>query len=88
MSDNWTAEPRDSRWYGEVIGSPPGEDITYVSGYSNDEEPDIAALVPDGWDVEEWKMCATPRHPGWLAHGEDGECAGSACVRGRGREDM
>lgn len=66
MSDHWQAAPRDSRWYGIVIGSRPGEDIDYVDGYSADEdEPDIRDLTPEGWVVEESRISATPGNPAW-----------------------
>jgi hypothetical protein len=67
MSANtWEAHPQQARWYGEVIGSLPGEDITYVYGYSADEdEPDIEELIPAGWEVAETSLKPTPRNLAW-----------------------
>jgi hypothetical protein len=72
MSDNWSADPQRARWYGEVIGSVPGEDITYVYGYSaDDDEPDIEDLVPQGWEVLETSLKPTPRNPAWVPAEEE-----------------
>jgi len=71
-SDRWKAAPRDARWYGEVIGSLPDEDIDYVYGFSaDDEEPDISDLVPEGWVVEESTIKATPGNPAWVPSTDD-----------------
>lgn len=52
MTD-WAAIPSTARWYGEVIVGKPGEDTDYHYGYSNDEDPDVHDLVPEGWEVLE-----------------------------------
>lgn len=64
MTD-WSAAPNTSQWYGEVIVGKDGEDTDYHYGYSNDAEPDVTALVPDGWTLLESTLNATPRNPEW-----------------------
>jgi len=72
MSDLWQADPKDARWYGEVIGSGPGEDVSYVFAYSaDDDEPDIDVLVPAGWVVEHAVVLPTPGNPAWVPGTDD-----------------
>lgn len=55
-NDNWQAAPNDAVFYGEVIGSMPGQDVDYVYGYSADPNANVRNLVPDGWTVDEMKI--------------------------------
>lgn len=57
---NWTAAPSTALWYGEVIVDKEGEDTTYEYGYSNDEDPNVHDLVPDGWTELESKLERIP----------------------------
>ena len=59
MSD-WKAEPQGSLWYGEVICGRPGE-TDYFCGYSNDADPDVTDLVPEGWELLESTRTRTPQ---------------------------
>lgn len=54
MSD-WTANPQDAKWYGEVTFG--GEDYTsYNYGFSNDPDPDPRELAPEGTDILEFAV--------------------------------
>jgi hypothetical protein len=53
---DWDATPSTARWYGEVIVGKEGEDTDYQYGYSNDEDPNVHDLVPEGWELLEEKL--------------------------------
>jgi hypothetical protein len=62
----WAAHPTRARWYGEVIGSAPGEDIDYVYGYADCEaKPSIRELIPKGWRNTQSTIKPTPNNPLW-----------------------
>lgn len=64
---DWHDAPRDALWYGEVICSHPDQDTDYFYGYSSDDEaPDVALLVPEGWTLLESTVNATPGNPAFV----------------------
>lgn len=69
QASDWGATPSSSLWYGEVIcGRDATGETDYFYGYSNDPDPDVADLVPDGWELLESTRNRTPQR----AHEEIG----------------
>lgn len=78
-TDRWQAAPSESVFYGEVIGNPPGDDVTYVYAYSADPNASIEDLVPDGWTVDQKRIVerATGIGDQWTVQDGWTEVAGS-----------
>jgi len=68
---DWGASPSFARWYGEVVvgrNVDGGTETDYHYGYSNDEDPNVHDLVPEGWDLLEETLneIKPPGTKGWL----------------------
>jgi hypothetical protein len=63
----WAAHPQRALWYGcVVIGRTVrgGTQTDYAYGYADcADAPDVALLVPAGWDLLESEVTPTPRNP-------------------------
>lgn len=60
MSD-WSAAPSGADWYGNVVVQMPDGETDYFDGYSEDDEPDVTELAPEGSIVLESRLEATPQ---------------------------
>lgn len=72
----WDAEPRESRWYGEIIHDLPGDgDCTYDYGFSSQVErpsrSSLRELLPEGRKILERKIRMTQGHPRYRAPKEE-----------------
>jgi hypothetical protein len=71
----WAAHPQRALWYacvvvGRTISG--GTETDYFYGYADCEDPpDVALLVPAGWDLLESEVTLTPRNPLWVADDDD-----------------
>lgn len=61
---DWGAAPNTAKWYGEVVVGRDvpggGTETDYFHGYSNDADPHVGELTPDGWETLESKLERTP----------------------------
>lgn len=70
----WDAHPQRALWYGEVICAPPNGDTDYFYGYADcAEAPDVALLLPKGWELLESTVKPTPQNPAYAGPDSESE---------------